>query len=140
MFRPKSMYFMIFWCKNQKKKLIACFKFYFSESTLQGQLDKRKTCLYNKSLKSHQNICQMNIKFDIKFADLLFLVDRISPQFNRRMREWIATSMDMLRRNCFQTSDFISRPLNLSKIISLYLIQFHGYARYVTPLSSMISL
>lgn len=73
------------------------------------------------------------IKFDIHVTFVLqfFSFDSISSEFNKRLGELIAMSMDQLRNSCSQSNRYKSSPPNLPKIVSLYLIQYHGYDRYV---------
>lgn len=56
---------------------------------------------------------------------------RISPEFNKYLRELIDAEMKMLTGNCTEGIEEI-RLATLPKIISLYLIHYHGLNRYQT--------
>lgn len=53
---------------------------------------------------------------------------RISSQFNKKFREMIDAELSTLNTKCTE-EDKKFKPKSLPKIISAYLIQFHGLER-----------
>lgn len=99
-------------------------KFLFSEPKLLLQPKMTR--------KTYQNSIYLFdfVKLDHSYRIYLILsLCRISPEFNKYLRESIDAEMKVLTQNCAKKIDKV-RPKTLPKIVSLYLIHYHGLERY----------
>lgn len=62
-----------------------------------------------------------------------------SAEFNQLMRHLIGEEMKTLSKHCAQSNETM-KPKTLPRIMSLYLIQYHGLKRYLNRILNIIIL